>query len=111
MSKLESPPTDIDAGSPPQAPGETPRGAGRRYNPLVQLTLARIREFIREPEALFWVFIFPVLLAFALGIAFRNTAPQKNRIAIEADPANPTVAQQLAAALNGSPDIQAFAFD
>ena len=37
-----------------------------------QLTLARFREFYREPEAVFWVFIFPILLAAGLGIAFRN---------------------------------------
>src|SRR2546423_7298522 len=39
---------------------------------LVQLTLVRFREFLREPEAVFWVFIFPILLATGLGIAFRN---------------------------------------
>ncbi len=41
-------------------------------HPLVQLTLVRFREFIREPEALFWVFGFPLLLAAGLGLAFRN---------------------------------------
>ena len=41
-------------------------------HPLAQLTLVRFREFTREPEALFWVFIFPILLAAGLGIAFRN---------------------------------------
>jgi hypothetical protein len=46
-----------------------------RNHPLVQLTLARAREFYREPEAVFWVFGFPVVLAFALGIAFRNHGP------------------------------------
>ena len=44
----------------------------RMDHPLVQLTLVRFREFLREPEALFWVFIFPILLAAGLGIAFRN---------------------------------------
>jgi ABC-2 type transport system permease protein len=39
-------------------------------HPFVELTLTRFREFIREPEALFWVFAFPVLLACALGVAF-----------------------------------------
>jgi ABC-type multidrug transport system permease subunit len=39
---------------------------------LTQLTLARFREFLREPEAIFWVFAFPVLLTLALGIAFRT---------------------------------------
>ena len=41
-------------------------------HPLIELTVARFREFIREPEAVFWVFAFPVLLACALGLAFRN---------------------------------------
>src|ERR1700691_5810414 len=40
--------------------------------PLAQMTLVRFLEFIREPEALFWVFAFPLLLAAGLGIAFRN---------------------------------------
>jgi ABC-2 type transport system permease protein len=39
---------------------------------LRQLTLVRFREFSREPEAVFWVFIFPILLAAGLGLAFRN---------------------------------------
>jgi ABC-2 type transport system permease protein len=39
---------------------------------LAQLTLVRFREFLREPEAVFWTFAFPVILAFGLGIAFRN---------------------------------------
>lgn len=39
---------------------------------LVQLTLTRFREFWREPEAIFWSFIFPILLAAGLGLAFRN---------------------------------------
>jgi ABC-type multidrug transport system permease subunit len=42
-------------------------------HPLVQLTLVRFREFLREPEALFWVFGFPLVLAAGLGLAFRNT--------------------------------------
>ena len=35
-----------------------------------QLVLARVREFIREPEAVFWAVLFPILLTTALGIAF-----------------------------------------
>jgi ABC-2 type transport system permease protein len=41
-------------------------------HPLVELTLARLLEFVREPEAVFWVVVFPLALAFALGIAFRS---------------------------------------
>ncbi|MGA2673912.1 MAG: ABC transporter permease [Terracidiphilus sp.] len=39
---------------------------------LYQLTLVRFRLILREPEAIFWIFIFPILLAVGLGIAFRN---------------------------------------
>jgi ABC-type multidrug transport system permease subunit len=39
-------------------------------DPLVQLTLARLREFVREPEALFWAFVFPIIMSVALAIAF-----------------------------------------
>ena len=42
---------------------------------LYQLTMARFRLFLREPEAIFWIFVFPILLAVGLGIAFRNRPP------------------------------------
>ena len=44
----------------------------KKYHPFSELLKARIREFIREPETVFWVYAFPVLLAIGLGIAFRN---------------------------------------
>src|ERR1700749_2287083 len=46
-----------------------------RDNPLLQLTIVRFREFLREPEALFWVFVFPIVLAAGLGVAFRKRPP------------------------------------
>ncbi len=49
---------------------------------LVQLTLVRFREFIREPEAVFWTFIFPILLAAGLGIAFRQRGPDKMAVGV-----------------------------
>ncbi len=42
---------------------------------LYQLTMVRFRLLLREPEAIFWIFVFPVLLAAGLGIAFRNRSP------------------------------------
>lgn len=51
---------------------KAPRQRTLADHPLVQLTLVRFREFYREPEAIFWVFVFPLLLAAGLGIAFRN---------------------------------------
>ena len=52
-----------------------------RTDPLAQLTLVRFREFLREPEALFWVFVFPILLAAGLGLAFRNRPADVLKIA------------------------------
>jgi ABC-type multidrug transport system permease subunit len=49
---------------------------------MVQLTLVRFREFIREPEAVFWTFVFPILLAAGLGIAFRQRGPDKIAIGV-----------------------------
>ncbi|MCU1336142.1 MAG: ABC-type multidrug transport system, permease component [Bryobacterales bacterium] len=48
---------------------------------LLQLTLMRMREFIREPEALFWALLFPIALAAGLGIAFRNRPPEILKVA------------------------------
>ena len=53
---------------------------------MFQLALARMREFYREPEAVFWVFGFPIVLAFALGLAFRNTGPAKLQVGVTAGP-------------------------
>jgi ABC transporter DrrB family efflux protein len=50
--------------------------------PLIQLTLAWIRGFYREPEAIFWVFGFPIVLAFALGIAFKNRGPGELHVGV-----------------------------
>ena len=50
--------------------------------PLIQLLLVRAREFWREPGVLFWVFGFPILLAVALGLAFRNRPPDVQLVAV-----------------------------
>src|SRR5712671_6965428 len=65
-----------------EAVSKVPHGNSLADHPLVQLTLARFLEFIREPEALFWVFVFPILLAAGLGIAFRNRPADVLRIAV-----------------------------
>jgi ABC-2 type transport system permease protein len=71
--------SDVRAGV---AEKKSPRATSLADHALVQLTLVRFREFIREPEALFWVFVFPVLLAAGLGIAFRNRPAEVLRIAV-----------------------------
>jgi len=49
---------------------------------LLQLTLVRFREFWREPEAVFWVFVFPILLAAGLGVAFESRPAERLRIGV-----------------------------
>ena len=103
-----------------------------QFSSLYQLSIMRFRLTLREPEAIFWVFIFPILLAVGLGIAFRNrpadvlqvaaTTPQLTR-ALAADKGlaastmdEPTGSRALA---NGSilllaiqqPDGVAYQFD
>ena len=75
-------------------------------HPLIELTTMRIREFLREREAVFWVFIFPVLMTFALGIAFRNTAPDKTLVAIEGAASDERVTE-TAGVLSRSSEITA----
>src|ERR1700704_2765603 len=59
-----------------------------RYWPLGQLILARLREFYREPEAIFWVYGFPILTVVALGIAFRNKPIERITVDVQQGPAN-----------------------
>jgi ABC transporter DrrB family efflux protein len=57
-----------------------------RSDPLVHLTRVKFLEFLREPEAIFWVLVFPILLSLALGIAFRARTPDPISIAVQAGP-------------------------
>jgi len=73
------------------------------WRPLWQLTLSRFREQLRQPEVLFWVFAFPLLLAVALGLAFRNRPPEVVRVAVEGGPG----ADSMAALLNRAGGVRA----
>ena len=68
---------------------------------LYELTLVRFKEFIRETEAVFWVFAFPVLLTVALGFAFREKAPDKIPVGVIEGP----YAQARMKALASSPAL------
>jgi len=72
-------------------------------NSLYQLTSTRFRLFLREPEALFWVFIFPILLAVGLGIAFRNRPADVLQVG--------ATSAQLAQALNSDKGLTATRMD
>ncbi|MEE9393036.1 MAG: ABC transporter permease [Planctomycetota bacterium] len=53
-----------------------------RLSEIVELTRARFLIFLREPEAVFWVFLFPIVLSIVLGFAFRESEPQPSRIGV-----------------------------
>ena len=64
-------------------------------HPLVELTLARLREFIREPEALFWTFLFPIVMSVAMAIAFPASGNQTVRVGLAPGPGSEALRQAL----------------
>jgi ABC-type multidrug transport system permease subunit len=76
---------------------------GRQHNAFLQLISARVREFVREPAAIFWVYVFPLVLVVALGAAFRNQPVGDLRIVVHAAPG----AQQICDQLNKDPRLDA----
>jgi ABC-type polysaccharide/polyol phosphate export permease len=68
-----------------------------RERPLYQLTLVRYLEFLREPEALFWTFVFPILLTAGLGLAFRSKPPEVAKLGVLEGPRAEAVAAPLMA--------------
>jgi ABC-2 type transport system permease protein len=72
------------------------------HGPFAELTRARIRELTREPEAIFWVFVFPIVLTAILGLAFRSRPPDALPVAVVAGPH----AETRLSALSGSSDLR-----
>lgn len=53
-----------------------------RLAEIRELTRVRVVLFLREPEAIFWVFVFPLVLAAVLGFAFRSAGVEPNTVAV-----------------------------
>ncbi|GAC1678074.1 MAG: ABC transporter permease [Terriglobales bacterium] len=71
----------VASSTQPSRPTHTIRH-NRRWSGFSHLLVARLKELKREPEVIFWIFVFPLLLAFGLGIAFRSKPADITRIAI-----------------------------
>jgi ABC-2 type transport system permease protein len=99
MSVAQETPT-VSEKIPPALP---PRRNGR-WSGYTHLLIARMLELKREPEVVFWVFVFPLLLALGLGIAFRNKPGGTTAVAIVAAPGS----QDAAAMLERSPQHSSF---
>jgi ABC-type multidrug transport system permease subunit len=74
-----------------------------RLEPFYRLLTARIREPLREPEVVFWVFVFPLLMAVGLGIAFRNKPAEEIAVAVVEGPR----AEETLLALEADPQLAA----
>jgi ABC-2 type transport system permease protein len=86
MDKIE--PSPIDHNRDPA--GARSRARLRRlrvrWSSYRELLKARLKELLREPELIFWVFVFPLLIALGLGVAFRDKPADPASIAIVAGP-------------------------
>ena len=85
----------LHASAPPCAPQKE----NSRWSGYLHLLAARMKELQREPEIVFWVFVFPLLLALGLGIAFRNKPADTPSVVIVSSPA----AQRAFEMLHNSP--------
>ena len=70
-------------------------------SPIVELTLARLREWVREPEAIFWAFVFPIVMSVALAVAF----PRQDSRPVIVGLADVPAAAAIRGALNGREGI------
>ena len=77
-----------------------------RKHPLWVLTKARLLEFVREPEALFWVFAFPIIMAVVLGFAFRDRPPDPVPVGVVSGPP----ASGISGALGKAGTVRAIAY-
>ncbi|MGA2458369.1 MAG: ABC transporter permease [Terriglobales bacterium] len=102
-TETHAPSHHADKNQPPQ-PTATARRNGR-WSGYRHLLWARILELWREPEVVFWVFIFPMLLAAGLGIAFRNKpADITSVVVIDGPSAQKTLAMLQSPSDKSSPD-------
>ena len=80
----------------PVRPAPAPPRRNGRWSGYLHLLMARMLELKREPEVIFWVFAFPVLLALGLGIAFRNKPAAVTSVAIVVGPGSEDAEAMLA---------------
>ena len=77
-------------------PEPTPTSSAERvWPPLASIVMARLREFCRQPEAVFWVYLFPILMVIALGVAFRNKPVEIIAVDLTDSPALVEIAKSL----------------
>ncbi len=107
MATTETNAAKLPADKNQQPPPVQPVRRNGRWSGYRHLLWARILELKREPEVVFWVFVFPLLLAAGLGVAFRNKpADITSVVVIEGAGAEKTLAM-LQSLAKGSPNKDA----
>lgn len=97
MSTFEQTADSHETSARPPSEMPWPPSENQGPNPLVQLILARLIEFWRKPEAIFWVYGFPLMMAVGLGIAFRNRPAPVTTVDIQNTPVAGVIADALRA--------------
>src|SRR5271168_5009842 len=79
----------------PATPVRPPVRRNGRWSAFSHLVTVRMKELKREPEVVFWVYGFPLLLALGLGIAFRNKPADATSVAVVDGSGAPSVLAML----------------
>ncbi|MEP6916402.1 MAG: ABC transporter permease [Acidobacteriota bacterium] len=74
----------------------SPTDRGGAHHPLIELTLTRLREFVREPEVLFWTFGFPIVMSMVMALAFPSRGSQPVRVGVADGDRGASIRQALA---------------
>jgi len=70
--------------------------------PIILLVVSNLKTFLREPEAIFWTYVFPLLMVIGLGIAFSSSTGQS----IWFDAIEGEAADRIVSALQDNPSFQ-----
>ena len=92
----------LEPAPPPSlSPSLSPRVTHERFLPFWELVRSRLLEFFREPEVIFWVYGFPILMVLSLGIAYREQPVPQPRVDVADGPAAADNVAALSAADSG----------
>lgn len=95
MTSVEEQPSSLEAAPGPGSSDQPRRQSGLQYWPLWQIASSRVKEFYRHPAAIFWVYVFPILMAIVLGIAFENPQVEKNVVDVQQGPGAEAIVDAL----------------
>ncbi len=96
-----APPREPEATMKPVGSAELGNRSPVRDWPIFMLIRTRLLEFSRRPAAVFWTYVFPLVMMFILGSAFRSQGESQSQVAIVAGEQG----SRLQATLKASPEL------